>query len=312
MRLFNDALTQGKSRQVNGEELSFDGEVHRLRDELILATKPVFEDVRKVQSGEQGDMNVELLRLFAVRWFEWERAYLDNLETHAIYALQPLGKVLLALEPVIRSIRKQAIVPAPRHLVQMGLTLQCLTSFLNAVADLSSVVLSSLKRDMHHDVRLLVLADQIIHAHGRAGEDPLADVEDEVRVCDGLRLTPNVCFAATEDVKVCCCTRVTCKCVQCSRVHDSEQIKYAFQGLSVEGYAFRMLGSAPPRKAREQLTAVLDAVHLLVLFFRDLHGQLNFMSPQLDKNDELVGLLLFFEKSWKTARRIFLEPDNLV
>lgn len=345
--VFVEALALAPHETLNGRHMPFDPEVLVLRDSLVAAYKPVVACLRKVFSKEAEDVPPRVVQSFARAWTSWERVWLRNREVHAVDALQPLAKAILALEPLLLSHEKERLLPFPRVQHQKVVTLKCLEGFVHALNDLAAAVLPSLQRELDHDTRLLLLMDHVLQMSG----------DSSVESCiSGLSTTPDVAFPDHEGASV-------------------GGIAKSSKGLPLDSYAFRLLGSSVgDAKAAARQRALLEesqgmgqtqnslggsstgsaagtgkpsgtsgsggaaaaavtalagketqlarkaqvhAIELLSAFeavkdvLLSLKSTLEFIDPALDKDEAFVEHLRRFERAFRRARRLFLEPDNL-
>eukprot|EP00441_Pelagodinium_beii_P026160 CAMPEP_0197658218 /NCGR_PEP_ID=MMETSP1338-20131121/45107_1 /TAXON_ID=43686 ORGANISM="Pelagodinium beii, Strain RCC1491" /NCGR_SAMPLE_ID=MMETSP1338 /ASSEMBLY_ACC=CAM_ASM_000754 /LENGTH=432 /DNA_ID=CAMNT_0043234767 /DNA_START=54 /DNA_END=1352 /DNA_ORIENTATION=+ len=341
--VFMQALELGNFEQINGQQLQFDPEILVLRDNLVVAYKPLVAKVRQLQAREVSELPDAMLRKFAKAWYAWESAWLRNREVHAVEALQPLAKAILSLEPLLNSAEKEKLLPWPRVQHQKAVTLKCLEGFISSFAELAACVLPSMKREMDHDPRLLLLMDHILSLQG---QKPVKSV------LDGLSAAPDVTFPEHQQPG------------PQSGGNQSQTLTKAAPGaVSLDQYAFKLLGSSVgDAVASGRLTAIsgngqagraklvqdpglsttaaslADHQHLLVPGPKDgnlaqkgvvhaaellaafeslkdvllsLKSTLEHIDPSLDRDEAFVAILQRFERAFKRAKRLFLEPDNL-
>lgn len=332
--VFVAALEMTGSETINAKQMPFDSDVLILRDNLVAAYKPTVACCRRLLSKEIDNLPPRVVLNFTRAWTAWESAWLRNREVHAVEALQPLAKAILSLEPLLLSHDKERLLPWPRVQHQKVVTLKCLEGFMHSLAELASCVLPSLKRELVHDTRLLLLMDHVLSLGG----------DSSVNTClAGLSTTPEVVFPdhqarappspiATKDM-VMSGTETTGKGMPLdayafkllgASVGDAKAT--AKQRLLVEkanelgaSHSSSSLGKQLQQKVQTQLhqKSQVHAVELLSAFeqIKDvllaLKSTLEYIDPALDRDDVFVGHFQRFERAFKRAKRLFLEPDNL-
>ncbi|CAE7719390.1 unnamed protein product [Symbiodinium pilosum] len=308
--VFMQALELGAYETINGAQLLFDPEVLVLRDNLVISYKALVAKIRQKASKEIDRLPDALLRKFASAWHAWESAWLRNREVHAVEALQPSVKAILALEPLIISAEKERLLPWPRVQHQKAITLKCLEGFVHAFGELAASVLPSNKREKDHDARLLLLMDHVLSLRGEKLD------KTQPYLLEKLSSAPNVVFADHQ---------VTPS--EASTLLGSHALapKDGQNGVPLESYAFKLLGTsgegsargeANPRgdlaqKAAEHANELLGAFEGLKDMLMSLKSTLEHIDPALDKDEAFVATLQRFEKAFRRSRRLFLEPDNL-
>jgi len=65
------------------------------------------------------------------------------------------------------------------------------------------------------------------------------------------------------------------------------------------------------RKSQVHATELLTAFECVKDVLLSLKSTLEYIDPALDKDEVFVGHLVRFERAFKRAKRLFLEPDNL-
>jgi len=267
--VFAAALEMKDGEMINGQNLPFDPEITGFRDALVMAFKPVEKAVR-----QQKEISVKMLLDFCLAWFSWESAWLRNREVHAVQSLQRLCSTILSLEPLVVSKKKEKLLPHPQVIHQRVISYRCLDGFLNSFAELCSVLLSSLKREMDHDARLLILLDYLVRKR-----EPDSTYGELLLGCAG---TPGVLFSDGSGEK-----------------------------MDVEKYAVRV-GRNTMATFYDKAKGVLCAFDKIVEVLFSLQTTLHEISPHLDKNAKLVSACTQFEKNFKQAKALFLEPASLV
>merc|ERR1712151_661276 len=124
------------------------GDVLVYRDNLVMAYKPLVAKIRMLHSREIDELPQRMVSNFARAWTAFESSWLRNCEIHAVEALQPLAKAILALEPLLNSAEKERLLPWPRVQHQKVVTHKCLEGFVHALSELASSVLPSLQREL--------------------------------------------------------------------------------------------------------------------------------------------------------------------
>mmetsp|Transcript_74367 Transcript_74367/g.231842 ORF Transcript_74367/g.231842 Transcript_74367/m.231842 type:complete len:442 (+) Transcript_74367:102-1427(+) len=345
--LFIAALELSSNETLNGRTLAYDGDVLLLRDNLVMAYKPLVLKIRQLNAREIDELPIRLVVNFSRAWTAFESTWLRNREVHAVEALQPLAKAILSLEPLLLSAEKERLLPWPRVQHQKAVTLKCLQGFVHSFAELAGCVLPSLQRELDHDPRLLLLMDHVLSLRG----------DKSVNSClDGLSSAPEVNFPDHQAAKTVGSPPGTLPGMQASgALRDGK-------GVTLDTYAFKLLGAsvgdavaagklhsasgngqagrakmavslgtdsvdmkvlnsiARPRDAREtelSRRAAKHASELLSAFegVKDvllaLKSTLEELDPALDRDEVFVSSLLRFERAFKVAKRLFLEPDNL-
>jgi len=340
--VFMQALELTNFEHINGQQLQFDPEILVLRDNLVVTYKPLVAKIRQMQAREVSELPDALLRKFAKAWFAWESAWLRNREVHAVEALQPLAKAILSLEPLLNSAKKERLLPWPRVQHQKAVTLKCLEGFVSSFGELAACVLPSMKREMHHDPRLLLLMDHVLSLQGQKPAES---------VLDGLSAAPDVTFPEH-------------KTPGPQTGNQSQTLTKETPGaMSLDMYAFKLLGSSVgDAVASGRLTAITgngqagraklvqdpglsttaaslaEHQHLLVPGAKDgelahkavahaaellaafenlkdlllsLKSTLEHIDPSLDRDEAFVAILQRFERAFRKAKKLFLEPDNL-
>ncbi|CAE7295055.1 unnamed protein product [Symbiodinium natans] len=312
--VFMQALELGAYETINGVQLLFDPEVLVLRDNLVISYKALVAKIRQKASKEIDRLPDALLRKFASAWHAWESAWLRNREVHAVEALQPSVKAILALEPLIVSAEKERLLPWPRVQHQKAITLKCLEGFVHAFGELAASVLPSNKREKDHDARLLLLMDHVLSLRGEKMEKS-PQSPSQPYLLETLSKAPNVLFP---DHQV--------SAAEASTLLGSHALApREGQGVPLESYAFKLLGTSGeanthregnPRgdlaqKAADHANELLSAFENLKDMLMSLKTTLEHIDPALDKDEAFVATLQRFERAFRRSRRLFLEPDNL-
>ncbi|CAE8638454.1 unnamed protein product, partial [Polarella glacialis] len=311
----------------------------------VMAYKPLVIKIRKLNSKEVSDLPQGLMLHFAKAWWSWETTWLRNREVHAVEALQPLAKAILSLEPLLNSAHKEKLLPWPRVQHQKAVTLKCLEGFVASFGELAASVLPSMSRELDHDPRLLLLMDHVLCLRG---EKPTTSV------LDGLSAAPEVAFPDHQP---------NGPSANAPSDSQTKQLKDQTRGVSLDAYAFRLLGSSVgdavasgrlhalsgtgmagrakllggpglpetaaslaantnmfvtgPRDSAMARKALGHAAELLAAFenlkdvLLSLKSTLELIDPCLDKDEDFMAILTRFERAFKRAKRLFLEPDNL-
>ncbi|CAE7638869.1 unnamed protein product [Symbiodinium necroappetens] len=303
--VFMQALELGAYETINGAQLLFDPEVLVLRDNLVISYKALVAKIRQKASKEIDRLPDAMIRKFASAWHAWESAWLRNREVHAVEALQPSVKAILALEPLIISAEKERLLPWPRVQHQKAITLKCLEGFVHAFGELAASVLPSNKREKDHDARLLLLTDHVLSLRGEK-------LKTQPYLLEKLSSAPNVVFP---DHQVTANEASTLLGSHALAPRDG-------QGVPLESYAFKLLGTSGDanqgnargdlaQKAADHANELLSAFEGLKDMLMSLKSTLEHIDPALDKDDAFVATLQRFERAFRRSRRLFLEPDNL-
>merc|ERR1719387_1678258 len=293
---------------LNGKQMSFDADVLMLRDSLVMAYKPLQAKIRMLVLNEIDEIPPRAVVNFTRAWTAWESAWLRNREIHAVEALQPLAKAILALEPLLLSHDKERLLPWPRVQHQKAVTLMCLEGFVHALSDLAASMLPSLQRELDHDPRLLLLMEHVLKLRGEA------DVSTSR--LSGLSSAPDVSFP---------------QCGQADEKEEGNPRATESKGMPLNAYAFRLLGSSdgaagatpaapegPHKHSEVHRKAEVHAAELLAAFesvkdmLLSLKSTLEYINPALDKDTALLEQLQRFERAFRRAKRLCMEPDNLV
>jgi hypothetical protein len=311
--IFEAAMNLSQFEMVNGRQMPFDQDVLILRDSLVMAYKPVVAKIRLLRTKEIDEIPLKLAKDFARAWTAFESCWLRNRENHAIEALQPLVKSILALEPLIISADKERLLPWPRRQHQKVVTLRCLEGFVQTFGELAAAMLPTSARELDHDAKLLLLAEHTLSLRGGPA----------VASClEGLSLTPEVAFPAQKPPPASTMQRTL------QMPNDPGD---GAKGLSLDEYAFKLLGTsaegaaadrARPGAAQErhgdfQKKAAAAATELLAAFegakdfLLSMKGSLETIGPSLDSDEAFMGHIQRYERAFRRAKRIFLEPDNL-
>eukprot|EP00811_Abedinium_folium_P034086 NODE_6999_length_1618_cov_4.753856.p1 GENE.NODE_6999_length_1618_cov_4.753856~~NODE_6999_length_1618_cov_4.753856.p1 ORF type:complete len:440 (-),score=135.45 NODE_6999_length_1618_cov_4.753856:297-1586(-) len=339
--IFIAALELGPTEKLCGRALAYDADVLVFRDDLVAAYKPLVWKIRQLISKEISELPARLVLDMTGAWDVWEAAWLRNREVHAVEALQPLARAILSLEPLLLSCHKERLQPWPRVQHQQVVTLRCLEGFMHALGDLAANVLPSPQRELDRDPRLLMLMDHVLQLRGSMPvESCLA----------GLSKTPGVAFpglqppGSSPPMPPTSTKSLPLKGELKGMTLDA----YAFRllGASVgDALAQRAVtnGGNPnsPGAARSQSTgatmgrrtpaspplmptesvlsqnAVSHAIELLASFedvkdlLLSLKSTLEYVDPRLERDEQLGRRLCRFERAYRRAKRLFLEPDNL-
>uniref|UniRef100_A0A7S0AA51 Uncharacterized protein n=1 Tax=Pyrodinium bahamense TaxID=73915 RepID=A0A7S0AA51_9DINO len=346
--VFVAALELGSGETLNGRYMPYDADVLVLRDNLVMAYKPLVMKLRQLNSREIDELPGRLVTAFCRAWTAFEGAWLRNREVHAVEALQPLAKAILSLEPLLISADKERLLPWPRVQHQKAVTLKCLQGFVDALAILAGSVLPSLQRELDHDPRLLLLMDHVLSLRG----------SQAVTSClDGLSSAPEVSFPDHHARRAVGSPNGTVADTQATGgIRDGQK------GVTLDTYAFKLLGasvgdavasgklhaeSGNGQAGRAKMAASLGtdevdvrvlnsiarpgetkeselsrraaghAAELLTAFegvkdvLLSLKSTLEHIDPALDKDEAFVSHLQRFERAFRRAKRLFLEPDNL-
>jgi len=271
MEVFTHALEHKEGESVNGQILKYDHEVLHLRDIMVMQFKPISKELQK-----HGEVPARVLTDFCVAWFNWEVAWLRNREVHAVQALQPLCNAIISLEPLVMSKKKEKLLPHPQVISQKTISYRCLEGFLHSFSELCAVLLSSLRREMDHDSRLLVLIDYLVRKK---------ESDDESgKLLVGCASTPGILFPDVTGEGV---------------------------GMDVEKYAVR-LGKNTVANFYDKAKFVLTCFDNVVEELFNLQTTLHELDPQLEHHKTLVPACAQFEKAFRQAKKVLLEPANLV
>jgi len=331
--VFVAALELGNTETINGRPMPYDSDVLILRDNLVAAYKPTVAAVRRLLAKEVEDFPPRVVVNFTRAWTAWESAWLRNREVHAVEALQPLAKAILSLEPLLLSHEKERLLPWPRVQHQKAVTLKCLEGFVHSLSNLAASVLPSLQRELDHDPRLLLLMDHVLSLS--------QDVS--INSClSGLSSTPDVAFPDHQARVGPGASPLTSKDLTVGGPSGGK-------GLPLDAYAFKLLGTSVgdstalkkalaaqetqstqagtatatgktiggPKQSQMSAKANQHAVELLTAFenvkdvLLSLKSTLEYIDPALDRDEVFVGHLQRFERAFRRAKRLFLEPDNL-
>lgn len=336
--VFFHALELGASETLNGRQMPFDADVLVLRDALVAAYKPLIAKIRQLMSKEIEDIPPGLVANFGRAWMSFESSWLRNREAHAVDALQPLAKAILALEPLLLSVNKERLLPWPRVQHQKVVTLKCLEGFVHCLGDLCGSVLPSLRRELDHDPRLLLLMDHVLKLQGPGA--------NAYNCLEGVSATPEVSFPDQKVKGAGVLSKSSSAPLggggSLTRSASSPGLQ---KGMTLDAYAFRLLGAsagdavaagklpwgiehapeaykgrrptqAPKssdlhRKAESHGAELLGAFEAVKDVLLSLKSTLEYVDPALDQDEKFVGHLQRFERAFRRTKRQFLEPDNL-
>jgi len=332
--VFIAALEMGNTETLNGKQMPFDTDVLILRDNLVAAYKPTVACCRRLLTKEIDNLPPRIILNLTRAWTAWESAWLRNREVHAVEALQPLAKAILSLEPLLLSHEKEKLLPWPRVQHQKVVTLKCLEGFVHSLAELASSVLPSLQRELAHDTRLLLLMDHVLSLSG----------DQSVQSCiAGLSSTPEVNFPdhqargappSPQDMqmvgskdsqglgldtyafKLLGASAGDAKAAAKQRVRMSAQLSgtatQARKGNLGGGVKMPIIKESQlHQKSQAHAAELLTAFECVKDVLLSLKSTLEYIDPALDKDDVFVQHLQRFERAFKRAKRLFLEPDNL-
>lgn len=335
--VFVAALELGNTETINGRPMPFDSDVLILRDNLVAAYKPTVAAVRKLLAKEVEDFPPRVVLNFTRAWTAWESAWLRNREVHAVEALQPLAKAILSLEPLLLSHEKERLLPWPRVQHQKAVTLKCLEGFVHSLSNLAASVLPSLQRELDHDPRLLLLMDHVLSLSqdvsinsclsGLSSTPDVVFPESQARVGPGASPLPSKdsTVGGPNSGKGLPLDSYAFKLLGTS-VGDSTALKKAMAAQeapstqassAATGKSVRELILQMPKQSHMSAKASQHAIELLTAFenvkdvLLSLKSTLEYIDPALDRDEVFVGHLQRFERSFKRAKRLFLEPDNL-
>jgi len=334
--VFIAALEMGNTETLNGKQMPFDTDVLILRDNLVAAYKPMVALCRRLLTKEIETLPPRAILNFTRAWTAWESAWLRNREVHAIESLQPLAKAILSLEPLLLSHEKERLLPWPRVQHQKVVTLKCLEGFVHSLAELAACVLPSLQRELAHDTRLLLLMDHVLSLNG----------DKSVNSClSGLSSTPEVSFPDhqgrgappsptvmrdmqlsgngngngmaldTYAFKLLGASVGDAKAASKQRAQMEWSAKVGRTGsTNLGGGATKMpiiKQSDLHHKSQAHAAELLTAFECVKDVLLSLKSTLEYIDPALDKDEVFVAHLQRFERAFKRAKRLFLEPDNL-
>mmetsp|Transcript_109266 Transcript_109266/g.244068 ORF Transcript_109266/g.244068 Transcript_109266/m.244068 type:complete len:430 (-) Transcript_109266:103-1392(-) len=336
--VFVQALELGSAETLNGKQMPYDADVLILRDNLVMAYKPLLAKIRQFQSKEIDELPQRLVLNFTRAWTAWEAAWLRNREVHAVEALQPLAKAIISLEPLLLSAEKERLLPWPRVQHQKQVTLKCLEGFMTAFRELCSSVLPSLSRELDHDPRLLLLMDHVLSLRGECPRGGSC--------LDGLSAAPEVAFpdhqggppqvttskgATGKDGRSMTLDAYSFKLLGASvgdaaaagklRVESGNGQAGRAKLAASLGNPDKLLGKIPVReevmdsslgrKAVGHASELLSAFESVKDVLLSLKSTLEHIDPALDRDPTFVEHLQRFERAFRRAKRLFLEPDNL-
>lgn len=97
-------------------------------------------------------------------WEQFERRWLQEKEAHSVLALQPLVSAVSAAEAVLKSCKKQRILPEPSATKQRECTFRALQAFCCSVATLANELMPVDSSCLFLDASTIVLAAAIAEA----------------------------------------------------------------------------------------------------------------------------------------------------
>jgi len=332
--VFIAALEMGNTEMLNGKQMAFDTDVLILRDNLVAAYKPAVACCRRLLTKEIDALPGRIVLNFTRAWTAWESCWLRNREVHAVEALQPLAKAILSLEPLLLSHEKEKLLPWPRVQHQKAVTLKCLEGFVHSLAELASCVLPSLQRELAHDTRLLLLMDHVLSLSGDttvnsclAGLSSTPEVSFPDHQARGSPTSPTMPMPGQQGGTGVGLDSYAFKLLGAS-VGDAksaskqrQQLMGLMAGGATQVGKTATLGGGPKmplikesqlhRKSQVHAAELLTAFECVKDVLLSLKSTLEYIDPALDKDDVFVGHLQRFERAFKRAKRLFLEPDNL-
>ncbi|KAL8275827.1 hypothetical protein Esti_000390 [Eimeria stiedai] len=110
------------------------------------------------------------------KWEQFELRWLQENEAHAVIALQPLVSAVSAAEAILKSCKKQLILPEPSATLQRECTFRALQAFCSGVSALANALLSVESSCLFLEADALVLA-AAIEAHARSKTNAPAERE---------------------------------------------------------------------------------------------------------------------------------------
>ncbi|CDJ48553.1 hypothetical protein, conserved [Eimeria brunetti] len=105
------------------------------------------------------------------RWEEFERRWLQERESHAVVALQPLVSAVAAAEAVLKSSKQQLVLPEPSASKQRMCTYRALRAFCSSITGLARDLLPVESSCLFLEASILVLAAAIVEAAARAAAE---------------------------------------------------------------------------------------------------------------------------------------------
>ncbi|CDI83088.1 hypothetical protein, conserved [Eimeria praecox] len=105
------------------------------------------------------------------RWEEFERRWLQERESHAVVALQPLVSAVAAAEAVLKSSKQQLVLPEPSATKQRVCTYRALRAFCNSITSLTRELMPIESSCFFLEASTIVLAAAIAEAAARAAAE---------------------------------------------------------------------------------------------------------------------------------------------
>lgn len=105
------------------------------------------------------------------RWEAFERRWLQERESHAVVALQPLVSAIAAAEAVLKSSKQQLVLPEPSASKQRVCTYRALRAFCSSITALARDLLPVDSSCLFLEASTLVLAAAIAEAAARAAAE---------------------------------------------------------------------------------------------------------------------------------------------
>lgn len=105
------------------------------------------------------------------RWEAFERRWLQERESHAVVALQPLVSAVRAAEAVLKSSKQQIVLPEPSASKQQMCTYRALQAFCNSITAVARDLLPVESSCLFLEAATLVFAAAIAEAADRAATE---------------------------------------------------------------------------------------------------------------------------------------------
>merc|ERR1711879_899212 len=244
----------------------------------------------------------------------------------------------------------ERLLPWPRVKHQKVITLKCLEGFVHALSDLAACVLPSLRRELDPDPRLLLLMDHVLKLRGDkavnsclSGTSATPDVAfPEHKNLSGPPDPPNASYAPAYDLTLGSTSGLigtqpkakgvpvdayTFKLLGTSvgdakaagKVHivDNRPPANEIPRSPAPGQTASGRPIVPVKENEVQKRAASYAAELLSAFegikdmLLSLKSTLEYIDPALDRDEAFVAQLQRFERAFRKAKRLFLEPTNL-
>ncbi|CDJ31298.1 LOW QUALITY PROTEIN: uncharacterized protein EMH_0008640 [Eimeria mitis] len=205
LSVFVAALQLPPSEELPRRHFPFSPELKSLRNEMIkeylrikraivlqprLTTSSSSKDPSFGFNNTNTAADTRRRSCLVARWEAFERRWLQERETHAVVALQPLVSAVAAAEAVLKSSKQQLVLPEPSATKQRVCTYRALRAFCNSIAALARDLLPVESSSIFLEASSLVFAAAIAEAAARAAAERA--LERRSRLCCCVSLSDGV------------------------------------------------------------------------------------------------------------------------